>query len=424
MAQDASSIPRRVPAAAAGSQLSVSFEENGAPKPRKRRRWAFVLSALLVGLVVLAVAIELAFRNFWEPPVWFAELQLAGMFAATPDGGIALQPRYRGTLQAVGEPATAVSINSIGLRGAELGDKVAGERRLLMAGDSLVFGYGVEARDSLPDRVGAAMRTHGVEWTVGNAGVPGYGCSHAVMHMARLDPRFSADAFVLCGYLGNDAMDEVTPQRTVYAGLMLSGPMVRLVQTSWRARLAMRSRAALWLEAWTLTYWPSLSPLTQLPPDPEEEQRRAGMPDEAQQHAGLFLDVIDEKKTWAAGAPPVMPRIAERLRTALQRALEVAGKRPLVFVVLPTVWQVDERKRVEELKGLGLVPAEYARGRAQSRWLGVAKELGIPAFDATPILAAEPDPAKLFLADGEHFSVRGNEVVAEWLSTEIAPLLK
>jgi len=383
-----------------------------------------VLTALLLGLVVAAIAVELAFRSFWQPPVWFTELQLAGMYVGTPDGDIALQPGYRGTLQAGEAAPVTVSINSLGMRGAELGAKVPNERRVLVAGDSLVFGYGVEAHEALPERLAAALQAGGLEATVGNAGVPGYGCSHAVKHMARLDPRFSADAFVLCGFLGNDAMDEVSPQRTVYAGLMLSGPMVRLVHTSWRARLAMRSRTALWLEAWILTYWPSLSPIMDLPPDPEEEQRRAGMPTEAQQHAGLFLDVIDENKTWAAGTPPAMPRVAARLRTALQRALEVAGPRPLVFVVLPTVWQVVEQKRVAELQRLGFAPADYERGRAQTRWLAVAKDLGIPAFDATPILAAEPDPEQLFIADGGHLSVRGNEVVAKWLATELAPLLR
>jgi lysophospholipase L1-like esterase len=424
MAEDASSVPRRVPTAAAGSQLTASVGENRAPTPRTRRRWAFLLTAVLLGLVLAAIALELAFRFFWQPPAWFTELQLAGMYVGTPEGGMTLQPGWRGMLQAGDAAPVTVSINNLGMRGAELGAKVAGERRVLMAGDSLVFGYGVEARDSLPEKLEAALRTGEIKATVGNAGVPGYGCSHAASHLARIDPRFQADALVLCGFLGNDATDEVSPQRTVYAGLMLSGPMARLVHTSWRARLAIRSRAALWLEAWILTYWPSLSLLTQLPPDAEDEKRRAGMPSEPKQHAGLFLDVIDERKTWEPGTPPLMPRLVAQLRTALQRALEVAGQRPLVFVVLPTVWQVVEPKRVAELQRLELVPAEYERGRAQSRWMTVAKELGIPAFDATAILAAEPDPEQLFIKDGGHLSVRGNEVVAKWLATELLPLLR
>ena len=46
-----------------------------APTPRKRRRWSFVLTAVLLGLVVAAVALELAFRIFWQPPFWFTDFQ-------------------------------------------------------------------------------------------------------------------------------------------------------------------------------------------------------------------------------------------------------------------------------------------------------------------------------------------------------------
>ncbi len=45
-------------------------------------------------------------------------------------------------------------------------------------------------------------------------------------------------------------------------------------------------------------------------------------------------------------------------------------------------------------------------------------------LDATPILAAEPDAAGLFLADGGHLSPRGNEAVGRWLAGEIGPALR
>jgi lysophospholipase L1-like esterase len=42
------------------------------------------------------------------------------------------------------------------------------------------------------------------------------------------------------------------------------------------------------------------------------------------------------------------------------------------------------------------------------------------ALDATPILAADKDPAALFLSDAGHLSARGHEVVAAWLARELA----
>lgn len=396
-----------------------------APKPRRRRRWSFVITALLLGTVLAALLVELAFRLFWTLPPWLAEFQQAGMYVATSDRDTALRPGYRGTL-AIGDTGvtTQVAIDDLGLRGESVGEKRAGERRVLMVGDSLVFGYGVEAAEALPATLQRALRERGVDATVGNGGVPSYGSRHAVAHMARLDAPFATDAFVVCGFLGNDAIDDASPDRTVYAGLLLQGAMARLVHTSWRTRLALRSRAALWFESWIFTNRPEWSPLADAVFDPAEAERMAGMPQGGAEHAGLFLDVVDEQRSWAEGAPPVIPRVLAELRRSLERARTVAGRRPLWFLILPTIWQVDDARRAERMRQLGFAPEAFRRGLAQERWASVARELGIPVFDATPILAAEPDHDGLFIADGGHLSVRGNEVVGRWLAGELAAALR
>ncbi len=396
-----------------------------AASPRRRRRWSFVLVALLLGLVLAAGLAEAAFRVFWTLPSGFAEFEQAGMYVATPDRDPALQPGYRGTLR-IGDTGvvTQVAINALGLRGAEIGAARAGERRVLMVGDSLVFGYGVEAEQALPACLQRELRQRGVDATVGNGGVPSYGSRHAVARMARLDGPFAAGAFVVCGFLGNDAIDDANPDRTVYAGLLLQGPMARLVGSSWRTRLALRSRAALWLETWIFTNRREWSPLAQLAPDPADLARMAGMPQGGQEHAGLFLDVVDANRSWAPGAPPVIPRVLAALRESLQRAKDTAGDRPLWFVILPTVWQVDADRRRTRLGELGFAPDEFRPGLAQERWATVAREVGVAVLDATPILAAEPDAAGLFLADGGHLSPRGNEAVGRWLAGEIGPALR
>ena len=95
-----------------------------------------------------------------------------------------------------------------------------------------------------------------------------------------------------------------------------------------------------------------------------------------------------------------------------------------MFVVLPTSWQVDEGKRIDKLRAIGFDPMQFARGLGQRRLVQVARDLGITALDATPILAAERDHDALFLADGGHLSVRGNAVLGKWLADEIDRGLK
>lgn len=390
-------------------------------RPRRRLHPAFKLSLLLLGCCCAAAAVEGAFRLFWTLPPWFAEFGQAGMYTATADGDVALLPGYRGTLQV--DTTTTVVVNSLGMRGPEPGPKAAGERRLLVLGDSLVFGYGVQAEQTFPARLQQRFANRTPPVTVGNAGVPGYGSKHVALHLARLEGPFAADAFVACGYLGNDALDDAMPQRTVYAGLSLQGPWARLVQESLRARLMYRSRAALWFESWLVANHEAWSLVKQLRFSVEEARLAAGFTQD-KLYAGLFLDVIDPLTRWDENAPPVVPRQLEMLRSSLRAMRRTAGDRPLVFVVLPTSAQVIETKRVAELQRLGFDPKQFERGLAQQRWLAVAKDVAVQAFDATPILAADPDPAGLFISDGGHLNARGHDVVAAWLAAELAPLLR
>lgn len=390
---------------------------------RARRSWLQAL-AVAGGLLIAAAIAEVAFRCCWPLPAWFAEFQQAGMYVDAGNGHVALRPGYRGTLEVEGR-TTTVAISSAGLRGPELRSKQPGERRVLVVGDSLVWGYGVEVDEALPARLEVALRDAGCGSAVTlNAGVPGYGSKHMAAHLGRLWRRLDADVAVVCGYLGNDAMDDVIPERTVYAGLMLQGAWARLVRDSWRARLMYRSRAWLWVEAFLHTNRPDWSLAQQLTFLPEEADPFAGFPPQRAAVMGLFLDVADAGTCWQPGAPPVIPRLLGLLRDSLASCQRTVGDRPLVFVVLPTRWQVLESEWRERLTGFGFDPARFERGRAQQRWLDVARQLGILAFDATPVLAADADPAGLFLQDAGHFSVRGNEVVARWLAQQLAPLLR
>lgn len=370
------------------------------------------------------LALETAFRLFWRLPPWFAEFQQAGMYVAASDGAPMLQPGYVGTLAIGADRETAVQINGLGMRGAELAAKPPGAQRLLMLGDSMVFGYGVEHEDALPASLERELRQHGVAIQVGNGGVPGYGSRHYVQHMQRLDTKFAPDAFVICGCMGNDAIDDASPYRTVYAGLMLSGGFAHGVRISSRMRLAFRSRAALWLESWLVNNQPEWSLLAGMVPDADDAAMAAGLPPPNQRGAGLFLDVRDEARTWQVGTPPVVPRLCGYLRESLQRAKQIAGKRPLVYVILPTSMQTDGDRHSAALARMGLAAHEYPAGLAQQRWLQAARDAGVMALDATNVLREAGPAEQIFLADGGHLSVRGNQVVAEWLRQELLTLLR
>ena len=382
----------------------------GAPG-RRRLHPAVRLCALQLALVLLLGIGELAARWLAVPPPTLLRLPDPELWVATADGDIGLRPCWSGTSSAVAGASVLVTTNSLGMRDREFAGKAAGERRLLLLGDEGVFGAGVPAEHALPTQLQQALADRGEAWTVGNGGVPRYGSRHAAQQFERLDAAFAPDAVVWCGNLGDDTRDDQEPERTVYAGHLLRGPQVAAVQASWRARLACRSALARWIErAWA----GDDGPFASLPEALPELGERT--------FAGLFLDVGDGDPAWQ-GRPPERARWLEPLRASLRTMRERADRRPLWFVVVPTRWQLGEGERQEALRRLGFRPLDCPRGAGQQRWLAVAAELGVAAVDATPALAAEPDPAALFTADGLLMSARGHAALARWLAGALADVL-
>jgi lysophospholipase L1-like esterase len=103
------------------------------------------------------------------------------------------EPGYRGVFQ--GQP---VSINSLGLRGAEVapGRAAGGRRRLLALGDSITFGYGVGDEDSYAFQLGLRLAPSHIE--VVNAGVTGFTSHQVLGYFRRLVPLLRPDAISVC----------------------------------------------------------------------------------------------------------------------------------------------------------------------------------------------------------------------------------
>lgn len=403
-------------------------KETSQPRPiggaaKRRRRRLFVLLTVALGCVVSLLLLEVAFRCFWTLPPWFAEFQQAGMYTTASDGSPVLQPGYRGTLQIV-DRQTNVAINSLGMRDPEPVATNAAEKRVLVIGDSMVFGYSVEHDEALPQALQRALARQGVAAHVGNGGVPGFGSRSYVQHMQRLDESFHADAFVICGCLGNDSIDDTKPYSTVYAGLKVDGVIARGVRSSWRMRLAFRSRAALWLESWIVINKPSWSPLASVPIDPIEAQLTLGMPPMQKLLGGVFLDVRDEATTWQEGTAPVIPRLCGYLRESLVSARKIAGDRVIVFVILPTSRQTHVDRYALALEAAGFEAGDYQRGLGQQRWLDAARQAGVEGLDATAVLQDAGTVQELFIEDASHLSARGCQVVGDWLAASIVERLR
>ena len=414
-----------------GSEARRSAPEAAcAPKSSSRgfRRVAARLASLYASTALALLILEFAARSLWTLPLPMADYRNAGLYAPTPRG-CGLTPGFRQVFSLLaGQDGYPVSINRLGMRGAEIGTKQPDERRILVLGDSLPFGYGVSDEDTMCQRLQARMGQAGHRIVVGNGGIPGLGNIESALRLLDLAPAFEPDAILMCIYLGNDALDNRIREVEVVGGLRFTGAWAQLMRSSWRARMAARFKSCLWIETMLVEKFPDTSLLAEAISLAKQDQSLVGFPGNdppgSQSYAGLFLDTVDDDRRWPADAPPALPRALDDFRDGLIAAKDAARGKPFAAVILPTLHHLDDVNYKSGLAAAGLEKTGFQRGLIQGRLKQLCEELGVPCIDTTPHLEAQADHAALFLEDRGHLSPLGNDEVAKLLADASAQLLR
>jgi lysophospholipase L1-like esterase len=110
-----------------------------------------------------------------------------------------------------------VALNSHGLRDEEIPyAKPPGERRILVLGDSVAFGWGVDQGETFSDRLEPLLRERtGQSWQVINAGVNGYNTEQEATFLETRGWRYDPD-IVLLVFVDNDVDARVTPNEATW----------------------------------------------------------------------------------------------------------------------------------------------------------------------------------------------------------------
>jgi lysophospholipase L1-like esterase len=251
-----------------------------------------------------------------------------------------------------------VRVNSLGLRGPEPRAPRAA-RRVLLLGDSLVYGQGVSDAETLPALLERELAAHG-DFEVFNAGLRAYATHQELAWLDELGPLLQPDIVVLCWYWNDLEERDVarTRERLERSGPIafdLSAPARGWALWAWRSKQLLR-RSTL-----AMVLWDALNTADRL------------VPEAAQIDAGF-----------------------ERLQAYLQRfagrCAEIGAQAR--FVTLPDAIGLEGSKT----RGL------------EERALELARAAGLPAFDLRPALEGFERPPTLPF-DG-HFDGRGNRALA------------
>jgi lysophospholipase L1-like esterase len=160
--------------------------------PQGTRFFSFVFLTGIILALMLAVITELVLRlsGIGSPPPPLNPL----IFRPDPSLGVVLKTDWSGVF-AGGE----VSTNSMGIRGPAIPSLKGAQRRILLVGDSFVFGYGLREEETLRAHLGTSLKKifPATETCVINAGVPGYNLVQDVSWTLKIGLSLEPDWIIL-----------------------------------------------------------------------------------------------------------------------------------------------------------------------------------------------------------------------------------
>ena len=129
-------------------------------------------------------------------------------WSKSAERGIRLYPNVNATIQhhTLSKQEVVLRINSIGMRGPQLGPKEPGEFRVLNIGDSITFGDYLDESLTIPHLIQEKLGAQTQKVLVLNAGLPGSNAADEYYHYLELQEAVQPD-LVLVGLYLNDAQD-------------------------------------------------------------------------------------------------------------------------------------------------------------------------------------------------------------------------
>lgn len=260
--------------------------------------------------------------------------------------------RYRANARARHHSAefdVEIRINAQGFRGPDWPTVRDGRPLVLVVGDSIAFGWGVEERESLP----GLLRTEHPEWDVRGVGISGFAPDQQLLLLRELRSQFTADVIV-CVSCRNDVYESATD--VAYG---LRKPL--FAREGGALRLVSQPGAEPWLHAHSLL-WRALEKLAW-----RWQFQRTPVVDDW----GLVVALYGAMRAEFAGTSFVLVSDEDELRATTR------GDNPMLYVDLKQVlaaggdwifpvdthWNAAGHARVTEAVAVAVSASLRARGR-------------------------------------------------------------
>ncbi|MCA8925840.1 MAG: SGNH/GDSL hydrolase family protein [Planctomycetes bacterium] len=264
-----------------------------------------------------------------------------------------------------------ITTDALGLRGAPRPPPEPGALKVLVLGDSMTFGKGVQDGETFPcvlegllaERLGRPVRVY-------NAGVSSYGQIEEAATLAELAPQLEPDVVLLAFTLANDLSDDLRWREGVQP-LVRDDEAAELFQ-----HLALDNPLAWWSRTYRLLAW------------------RWG------RHV-LRYRIVSE------------PGVLDRGARLLAKVRDAAGGSPFGVAIVPPQFEVQGHWAVP------LMATDAIRAGLTQR----LEQLGIPLCDPLAALQAEDASDQALYIPGDlHFTAAGHRAFAEAIAPFVAEL--
>ncbi len=407
----------------------------GQARPKRRRSLRLRLLVGVLGLLVGFGVGEVAVRILG---LGTATLTRGVLHAYHAEAGWSCAPDLDTRYIQPGSFDVRVTTNAEGLRDGPIElRKPVGVRRVVILGDSFMWGYGVEDDEMFASRLQA--KVPGTE-TV-NLGANGYSTVQQAIRL-EVDGVAYAPDLVVAAFTWNDLDDNLDDKDggrpVIRAGddgaLRIAN---RPVRTQWKNPLKQwcrhNSRLFSFLE-YCGANWKAAREATRSREEREEPANRHAEADGAAERRPRRARVntsIDRPATAldVFGTPtPLSEHAWAVYETALQKIRDDARAAGADLLVVNNA--AREALFPAALRmATGVEDADAARfgidvERPNQRLAEITERLGVAYVDGTPAFAAHPEPQSLFLVDNGHWSAAGHAVMVEAVAPEVARMLE
>lgn len=360
------------------------------------------LFLVLAGTVLGVVGAEATVRVIAPQPYITGDLR----WEAHPTVGFRLQPN----IDVPGE--LGGSINRLGLRGPEIHAKEEGERRVMVLGDSFVYGVGVTEKETFPSVLNeivadheSASRTHFV-----NAGTIGYGTWRELAWLEAFGDEVDPDEVLLALFVGNDFVNNVlTKPPAIVDGKMVRRGEEDETQTDLRLKIwKNKSHIYRWWRRYTYN-GPTQDKQTNRGGKPAVERglgQRIGIYAAPGKAPKEFADLIEDGYTETVKALDGVKAWCDEREVALR------------VVIVPDILQIDGDVKKEVSKRYPSLRNKVMPLRPQWEVMKWCEERGVSGLDLVPLFTKETQRRgeSLYLGYDPHWNEDGHAFVADTLS--------